>query len=102
MTFLTPAIQTMINISMVLVSNTITLYGIILHLHQNKPAYKQHTFRIDFDPFRMILTSISVANTYIVRYQHHPQQAWGPVGMRGFWVREDKRVFTLINKHDIF
>ena len=53
----------------------------ILHLHQRAPAYKQHTFRIYFDPIRMILTLIYDANAYIVRYRHHPQQAWGPVGM---------------------
>ena len=34
----------------------------------------------------MILTFISVANAYIRRYPHHPQQASGPVVMRGSWV----------------
>ena len=47
----------------------------ILHLHNNAPGYKQHTSHIDFDPFRMILTFISVTNVYI-RYPYHPQQTW--------------------------
>ena len=44
---------------------------------------------MDFDSFRMILTFISVANTYIVKYPHHPNKPgdlwecgvlWGRVG----------------------
>ena len=37
-------------------------FGEILYLHQNALGYKYYTFCIDFDPFRMILTFISVAN----------------------------------------
>ena len=45
-----------------------------------------NTFPIEFDPSWMILTFISVPNAYIIRrYPHHPQQAWGPVGMQGSW-----------------
>ena len=59
-------------------------FGNILHRRQNVPAYKQHNFHIDFDTFQMTLTFISVANVYIARYGHHPQQAYRSVGMLGF------------------
>ena len=39
-----------------------------MHLDINNP------FRIDLDPFRMILTLISVANAYIIRYLYHPNK----------------------------
>ena len=48
-----------------------------------------NTFRIDFDPFRMILTLISFAIAYI-SYSYHPQQAWGLMGMWGSWVGKTK------------
>ena len=50
----------------------------------------KNTFHIDFDPFQMILTFISVANVYIIRYPYYPQQALGLVGMRGSWVGKMK------------
>ena len=56
--------------------------------HQNASGYKSHTFHIDFDPFRMILTLISVANAYVIRCFHDPEQAWEPVGMWGSWGEE--------------
>ena len=34
-----------------------------------------NTFRIDFDAFEIMLTLIFVANPYIQKYPHHPQQA---------------------------
>ena len=49
-----------------------------------------NTLRKYFDAFQMILTLIFVANPYILKYHHHPQQSWGPVGMRGSWVGKMK------------
>ena len=54
----------------------VTFYIFKMHLDIN------NTFRIDFDPFRMILTLISVANACIIRYPYHPQQAWGHKNIR--------------------
>ena len=45
-----------------------------MHLDINK------TLCIDFDPFIIILTLISIANAYIVKYLLSPQQACGNAG----------------------
>ena len=52
-----------------------------------------NTIHIDFDPFRIILTFISVVNAHIVRYRHHPKQALGPVGI-SVWGRRNTVIYA--------
>ena len=63
--------------------STIFYIFTIMHLDIN------NTFRIDYDPFRMILKFIPVANTFIIGYPNHPQ-ACGLLGILGSWVGETK------------
>ena len=61
-----------------------------LQLHHNTPGYKYNTLHIDFDALSMILTFTSITNVYILKYPHHPQQAWRPVVMWDYWMGKTK------------